>query len=203
MRILDDFKSLHLAPMNSLFYSHIHHAGGVRSFPYASHCMVIQLFYRSDGCRNPALSFRVDNETILPHTALDQDYKDSVEACKGKLEAMKVCRRAEKSAFVDILLVIFSLGLGNLKSILPITIYDRPLLIPYGVEGPDFFLRRLKVLSERGHVYRNVGVGELVLGKMKRRDNKWHWVALTDKEAKTAGYVNGQTLLKVTIGRSS
>ena len=99
------------------------------------------------------------------------------------MEAMRVHRRVE-SGFVDMVLVIFFIE--KAVSIEPVVIRDLPFPIPYGFVGPDFFLGRLKALSERGWVYRDVGMGRLVLGQMKKCDNKWNWVAFTAEEAEAA-----------------
>jgi hypothetical protein len=64
MYILDNFKSLNLAPMTTLFYSLIHHTGGVWPFPYASHSVVF-------GCHTDwtvvetATAFHIENATLL------------------------------------------------------------------------------------------------------------------------------------------
>jgi hypothetical protein len=187
-RLLQDFRDLHFPAISTVVHSRLFHAGGVRSFPYASHSMVFQLSYRPDCCRNPALAFRVESATILPRSALDKDARDGIEASKGSTEATTAHRRAEQPEFVNILPVIFSLP-KKLRVIEPFAVYDRPELIEYGLMNPDFFLEQLQVLSERGHAYRDVGVGEYVLGRMAERDNKWHWVPLTKGEMRAGGYV--------------
>lgn len=187
-RILYDFKALHFSTISAVIHSRLFHAGGVRSFPYASQSMVFQLSYRMNCCGNPALAFRVESATLLPRSALDDDARDAIEASKGSTEAIKVRRQVEQPEFVDILPVMFSFR--KQRVIEPFAIYDRPSLLQYGLKGPDFFLDQLQVLSERGHAYRDVGVGELVLGQMMERGNKWHWVALTKEEMDAGGYVS-------------
>jgi MYND finger len=189
-RILFDFKILHFSAISDVVHSRLFHAGGVRSFPYASQCLVFELFYRSDSHGNPALAFGVEEATLLPRSELGENARSAIEAAKGSVEAIKVRRRVEQPDFIDILPVVFSLGNPRISSIEPFPICDRPRLLEYGIKGPDFFLTRLRVLSERGHVYRDVGEGESVFGQMKRRSNKWHWVALTEEEIEAGGYVS-------------
>jgi hypothetical protein len=185
-RLLYDFKALHFPTTSGVIHSCIFYAGGVHSFPYASQALVFQLSYRRDCCGNPALAFRVESATLHPRSALDEA-RDAIEASKGSMEAIKVRRRAEQSDFINILPVMFSFG--EQRVIEPFAIYDWPALLQYGLKEPVFFLEQLQVLSGRGHAYRDVGVGELILGHMKRRDNKWHWIPLADEEMEAGGYV--------------
>jgi hypothetical protein len=187
MHLLYDFKALHYSSIMAVVHSRIFHAGGVRSFPYESQSMVIQLSYRSTCGGNPALAFRVESATLLPRSDLDKDARDALEASKGSREAIKVRRRAEQPEFVDILPVMFSFPMQRI--IEPFAIHDQPSILQFGMKEPDFFWEQLQVLSERGHAYRDVGVGEMILGQMKKRGNKWHWVALTKEEMEAGGYV--------------
>jgi hypothetical protein len=190
-RSLYDFKALHFTSICSVIQSRIFHAGGIHSFPYASQSMVFQLSYRMDCGGNPALAFRVERASLLPRSVLDEDARDAIEVSKGTMETTKVLKRAEEPKFVDILPVIFSFREQRVIRIIePFAIYDQLSFIQFGLKRPDFFLEQLQVLSERGHAYRDVDVGEMVLGQMKKRDNKWCWVGLTEEEAEAGGYIS-------------
>jgi hypothetical protein len=190
-RILYDFTALHFTSICSVIHSRIFHAGGIHSFPYASQSIVFQLAYRTDYGGNPALAFRVESATILPRAALDNNAREAIEASRGTMETTKALRRMEEPKFVDVLPVIFSFREQRVIRIIePFAIYDHLSFLRFGLKRPDFFLEQLQVLSERGHAYRDVGVGEMELGQMKKRDNKWCWVLLTKEEAEAGGYVS-------------
>jgi hypothetical protein len=185
-RIFYDFKALYFTAISSVVHSQIFHAGCVRSFPYASQSMVFQLSYRMDSYGNPALAFRVESATLVPRSALDESIVGAITAGKGTTAKIKKRLQTQEHDFVDVLPVVFSFQTQTIVQ--QLSIRDRPSLLPHGVNGPEYFFNKLRGLSDRGHVFRDVGVGVLALGQMKKIGNKWVWIALTEEEMEAGGY---------------
>jgi hypothetical protein len=193
-RIFYDFKTLHFASISHAVHERIFHAGGFRSFPYGSQCLICNLSYRPDCLGNPACAFHVESLTLLPHSTLDQGATDAIKASRTAAEAVKARRRVDEPEFIDILTLMFSIG--NHSILESFAVQDKLWLIEDGLGDPDFFIKELQIMAERGHAYRDLGVGSLDIGRMKKDGNKWDWVKLTKEELRAGGYTHKVMFIK-------
>jgi hypothetical protein len=177
--IINDFKALHFFSIGAVIHASIFHAEGVRSFPYTSEYFAFKLSYRKNRSGNPACAFRVERGALFSRSTLHQGTLDALEAAKPAIEAIKRRSRTEERGFVDMLPVVYFFREHVIID--HFAIYDRFRALEHGLKERDFFWKELLLLSERGHAYRDVGRGDLVLGHMKQCGDKWDWVALTDE----------------------
>jgi hypothetical protein len=185
-RIFYDFKDLHWSWISAIVHARIFHSGGFRSFSYASQFFAFDLSYRDDCSGNPARAFYPKAAELLPRAILDATTLAAIDASKNSQDTSKTHRRADPE-FVDILPVMFMFREQRL--IQPIAIYDQAEIIQYCVNDADYFLKQLRQLSDRGHAYRDVGIGKLFPGRMIERGEKWQWVPLTEQEVAAGNYV--------------
>jgi hypothetical protein len=188
MRLFNDFKTLHFDLFNNAVHERIFHAGGLRSFPYQSQCLVCKLSYRPDCLGNPARAFYVESMTPVPHTALDQRSINASESARNSAETFKTLRRVDTPHFIDIMSLMITIG--DIHTFEPFGVYDRLWLIDDSLREPDFFMKQLQKLAERGHAYRDFDTGKWDLGRLQKRGNssKWDWIKLTEEELQAGGY---------------
>jgi hypothetical protein len=109
------------------------------------------------------------------------------DASKYSQDALKAHPKAKDPEFVDILPVVYMFG--DQTFIQPITIYDQPKILQFCLNDANFFMKQLRILSEKGHAYRDVGrTGKLTIGRMEERGSTWHWVPLTKQEIAAGKY---------------
>jgi hypothetical protein len=185
-RIFYDFKNLHFSLLRAIAHARIFHAGGIRSFPIASHFLAFHLSYRDDCSGNPARAFYAEFASLIPLSIASKKALAAFEASKHSQDAVKTHQKAADPEFVDFLPVAFMFGERTLTE--PIGIYDQPNILKYCLNDADFFMKQLRVLSKKGHAYRDLGTGKLVIGRMEERGSKWHWVPLTEQEIAEGKY---------------
>lgn len=184
-RMLGDFVELHSFPADYVAGASIILAGGVSSFDFANHTLLLFIRYRPDHCGNPAKAFRYEGHSILSKKTLNAfspAYKEAIDAGRDLQEAGGRSFKAEDSSFLGFFDVMWTIKDATFL-MKPVEV--RGSLWPMVARGPspEMCYSVLKTIIESGAVWRSVD-GVKKAGEMRLvKENLWQWFENTDTPA--------------------
>ncbi|KAF7290209.1 MYND-type domain-containing protein [Mycena indigotica] len=190
-RLLTDFIEVHECSFQSSWYSAIHTAGGMDSFPYDSRGLRIYLKYNPACQENPAIAY-----TLLAHEWFDDAADRAALMAKGFAGLEEQMKRvfAGRPGFRGWFRVYFRIEDHQVQESYP----QEHALDPMGLtlerinaqrkHHPQWFERVQKVVAD-GLVKRALNENDAVMrmGRMRLKKDKWVWEPLSDRELEASG----------------
>jgi hypothetical protein len=179
--MLEDFVELHAFPIQYVAGATIKLAGGVGSFDFTKHTLLLDIHYRPDNGGNPAKAFLYNGHRVWPTERLNElvpAIREYADASREFREASARVSKATDQSFLGSFDVAW--------------VVDDAICRPDGVEvndvlwslvaggpPPNACYIMLEALMESGVVWRFVD-GKPKAGEMRLVKKKWQWFALAD-----------------------
>jgi hypothetical protein len=180
-RILEDFVELHSFPKQYVAGATIKLAGGVGSFDFAKHTLLLDIHYRPDNGGNLAKAFLYEGHRIWPTEQLNERapaFREYADASREFNEASARRFKAVDKSFLGFFDVVWIVD-GAICKPDSVEVNDVLWSLVAGGPPPNTCYAMLKALMESGVVWRFVD-GKLKVGEMRLVKKKWQWFMVAD-----------------------
>lgn len=171
---MEDFVELYRIPVHYVAGATIKRFGGVDSFDFVNHTLLLHVAHRLDYGGNPAKAFRYQGYSMIRNEDLyaNSVFKESADASREFKEAGERTLRAQNSSFVGIFEVVFLES--AFYRVYPVEVVGG--LWSLVERGPPlgFCYDVLERTVESGTVWRMVD-GVRKPGEMRLVKGKWRW----------------------------